>query len=445
MLLLLDLVLLGAFVKVRRSTSGRPLSPPSPAGSRIGPARANLSEAAESLGFTLDSGAVVGPIRGARDGCEISVEPLGVLYDADRPHRYDMQVVLRNSALLDAQLNLRTHRRQDEPRTELYEVLQVGDPVFEQAYEVGGPPHHVRPRLGHARRARLLNLKGQITLLGRQLTYRTQGLFDGPEAIVAAVHEAQTALEALCAPEDPLQSLVQIAREDPEALVRAGALATLLVHWGQEPAVQEACELALTDPAPQVRLQAVRRVNAPEVLVELAQGPHPLALRVCAVQVLAETQAPDAALHHLLDMVAQEDLPLAVRIEVADTLARHSFEGAARPLSQHLKSAPRPLIVAMLRALGDLGDPECEPAVLVAGRSGPPAVREAAAGALGAVGTPAALGYVQDMLQTEDQPTVRDRLLWARAQILGRHPVEAGRLSVAPLSEAGALALTEEP
>ncbi len=441
-IILLQLAILGGLVLVYRRQSPRTLQLKGPTAPRTGPAREHLGAAAHKLNLSGDPDGVVSPICGQYQGLELRVEPMGVLYNEGSRAKYDLKVILRDPEGLDGELGLSdaTIAADSMPVT----TLILGDPVFEQAYTLSGPERVVRARLGQAQRATLLNLPGRLTVLGDSLTYITSGLFVGAHAIEAAVDQAYEALLQVRAPKDPVASLVKIAVGDPEAQLRAGALNVLLKHHPAEPSVAKACALAIADGSAQVRLLAARGCpdDAQPILREIINGPHPETLRCEALHAVRECLGAAEAGPLLYEALTGPSVPIAC--EAAAQIAHVQPPSGGEHLLERLKRAGPRLSVAILRALGELAAPPSEPALIKACASTSSEVRQAAAGALGAFASPGALAAMQEILQKETTPAVRKRLTWAIGQIRARHQPEAGRLSVAPTSLQGSLAVAPQ-
>jgi len=438
-IIVLQLAILGGLVLVYRRQSPRTLLLRGPTAPRTGPARDHLAQAAKKLGLTADPDGVAKPIVGQYQGLELRVEPMGVLYAEGPSAHFNLKVILRDPEGLDGRLGLSdaTIAAGSMPLSR----LTLGDPVFEQAYTLSGPDDAVRPRLGHVQRARLLDLPGRITVLGDSLTYITSGLFQGAQAIEAAVDQAYEALLQVRAPSDPDQALADIVVADPEASVRAGALAALLEPDGSGPQVAQACAYAVDDSSPKVRLLAARgcSARAQSVLRELIMSPYPEALRCEALRMVPKCLSVIEAAPVLHDALFEPSAPIAC--EAAAQLGVLKPPEGLNRLLERLRGAGPRLSVALLHALGEYGAPGTEPTLIEACSAPSPEVREAATGALGAFASPSALGPLQSILQEEMNPAVRERMSWAIGQIRARHQPEAGRLSMAPVSAEGNLGL----
>lgn len=441
-IILFQLAVLGGLVLVYRRQTPRAPQLKGPTAPRTGPARDHLAAAAKKLKLSLDPDGVASPICGQYQGLELRVEPMGVLYNEGTTPRYNLKVILRDPEGLDGELGLSdaTLAADSMPMT----ALVLGDPVFEQAYTLSGPEHVVRARLGRAQRATLLNLPGRLTVLGDSLTYITGGLFVGAHAIEAAVDQAYEALLQVRAPQDPVAALVQVARHDPEARLRAGALKVLLKHYKADLGVAEACALAVEDSDPQVRLLAAKGCphDAQRILRELITAPHPEALRCEALRALGECLPATEAGPILCEALFEPSVPIAC--EAATQMARLQPPDGPDQLLERLNRAGPRLTIAIVHALGEIAAASSEPALIKACASTASQVREAAAGALGAFASPGALAQMQSILQSETTPAVRKRLTWAIGQIRARHQPEAGRLSVATVSPQGSVGLAPQ-
>lgn len=441
-ILLVDLLLLAGLVLVSRGgPRTRQLSLPS-GGARLGVARENLKDAAKTLGFEIEVDGVSVRALGTRDECAATIEPLGILYETSTKDPIDMQVILHCQKRLDGRLWLSPNtlgwaHQEGESR------IKLGDPVFEQLYTISGPEADLRARFTEKNRAALLTPPGRFTVQGDRLCYTTTALFGGPEAIVTAVQEAFSGLEAVCNPTDVPSVLAEIGANDPEPTVRSQAFICLVTMYPDEEITQRACEAALTDPDPRIRLWACGPIaaGAADVLLELAMGPYEADLRLGAVGVVNERVAAELRLPLLtqvLDGSGQTVAALAAKLIGTDLT-----QDGLQILIEHMPRAKRRVAVQIAVALGDYEDVQAEPVLEEALRSPFPEVREAAAGALSAVGSPNVIPCMQDILRSENELGVRERLTWAINKIKARYAGESGRLSLSEPQGEGQLAIVQ--
>ena len=263
----------------------------------------------------------------------------------------------------------------------------------------------------------------------------------------------------LVAPADIALRLAENLRSEPAAGVRLQGLLMLLREHGDHPAAREALLAARTDPSAEVRLRAGIALGdeGRDLLLELAGAES--AEDACAAGAIA-------ALADALPLEGTEEiLQRALRARRTAT-ARACIErlgrgGKATPvamLAKVLALEPGELGVAAAQALGALGLPAAQPALVGALASDAPAVRVAAAAALGRAGD------VDAVLPLRQAPArypadgalkraVRQAVAEIQSRLAGAAPgqlslvaegAEAGRLSLADTggSVAGRLSLT---
>jgi len=268
-------------------------------------------------------------------------------------------------------------------------------------------------------------------------------------------------------PTEAASRLARNAREDPVAEVRLRNLKALLACHPGAPVISETLRAALDDVSPEIRLCAARALRAEpggalgrdarQALLELLGPGEPD--QDAALGALAELlkgasadecwEAIDAALLQRSRWVRERALSQALEI---------GGGGLPERLLRLLGDLDPETAIAAARALAEHGDASCESALVRTLAADDLGVREAAADALGAVGTTAA---VMPLRQIAGDPGVRLlapalRRAAARAikRIQSRSPEAAagqvslagerdtsGRLSLSDASSQGALTL----
>ncbi len=439
-ILLFDLTLLGVFFGVYRSgKSRRQLSLPT-GSARLQLARTNLKDASETLGYELEVDGISVRAVGAHEGCEVAIEPLGILYETNTKDPVDTQIVLQCPKRLDGRVWLGPNAS-NWGHSDRGPQFRVGDPVFDQLYAVLGPESEVRARLGAESRGALIGQPGHFTLQGDRLCYATTALFEGPRAIVTAVNEALCGLDALRIPTDIPGALAEIVANDPEQDVRNEAFECLVTVYPDEDITRRTCQTSLNDKDPKVRLLASGPIatEAAGVLLELALSPHAETLRLQATEILGERLASKDALPRLsaiLDSSCQ-----TVAANAARVIGANLPQDGLHILMDRMPKAKRRVAVQIALALGDAEDVRAQPVLEQALKSPFAEVREVTAGALSTVGNRSAIPMLHDALQKESEAGVRQRLEWAINEVHSRFPAESGRLSLVAPSSSGQLAV----
>jgi hypothetical protein len=323
----------------------------------------------------------------------------------------------------------------------------TGDALFDDAVEMVGSTIELAALLDDRLRFNLRRLVAwDGSLRDRRLFWKTTQGFRAamvPKLLIELVQLADQLIEAK-AGEVP-DRLAANAGKDPIPGVRLWNLSLLQQHFPGRPGAKVASRSGLPDPDPWVRLAAARFLpdEGNEVLRSL----------------VADERAPDYASAEAASLLAArlpptEAGPLLVtaikgrsgetRRQSIQELGRLKFGPALGPMCVLLEQADARTAAAASEALGAIGDPRAEPYLLDAVRHEAAEVRIAAARALGAVGTVAAVEpLLQDLdtkrLDRDSRHAIREAVSAIQSRLAG---AEAGQLSLAATrAEAGRLSL----
>ena len=251
---------------------------------------------------------------------------------------------------------------------------------------------------------------------------------------------------------DARARLEHSATRDPLAAVRLRSLGLLLRRFGASDETRRALTQALGDPDAAIRLRAAQSpqlaltADATKTLVELARAPSaPRAIRAealsSAVPALSRERAGELALEIAL-APKQDD---AMRNQAVRLVGQLSPPGAVEQLVQAL-GAFRTASVAIATALGELGDPSAESALLRLLKRKDAPTRAAVIAALARIGTAASVPPLHEIGSDAAEKaveTIKARLVGARAgQLSVAAGDEAGRLSE-PEGEAGRVSMAK--
>ncbi|MFZ5477632.1 MAG: HEAT repeat domain-containing protein [Myxococcota bacterium] len=308
----------------------------------------------------------------------------------------------------------------------------TGDPLFDEEVYVNGPPARLAaaldPQTRRVVQRFVLAFEGRVSEGRVRIAVPEAGRASLPQLLDLCVEVAR---RLAVPPEEEAERLREIARHDPIAAVRTGALTTLARHHAT--VAERVAREMITDAAPEVRLEAA-----------------------CV--------AGEAGLEHLLDLVAWESAEPAVRVRALDHLAGSPLaphlrpylpkiracpvpsvraaalmatasageDGALRILLRHANAVDPGEVAAATRALGALGDPAAEAPLIALLGHAVADVRIAAVEALARVGTVRA---VEPLLEVAGGVLPGAQRRAVRAAVAAIHvrlgDVEAGRVSMA--------------
>jgi HEAT repeat protein len=266
----------------------------------------------------------------------------------------------------------------------------------------------------------------------------------GEIARLPEVLEAVLALaRRLAPPEDLARRLADNLKAEPEAGVRVQCLTTLSREFPDHPATRGAVLAAREDPDAAVRLRAGMALG-PEgrgVLLAIASGEGaPDETTARAVALLAGDLGMDEATALLRN--ALRTRRLATANECISVVGRRGGRKAVEILGRVLAVEKGPTAWAAARALAMTRDPAAEGPLLRALLDGPRDLRLAAATALGAVGTTAAVAPLREAESgdAEMRRTARQAVAEIHSRAAGAAP---GQLSLAG-GESGQLSLATD-
>jgi hypothetical protein len=281
--------------------------------------------------------------------------------------------------------------------------LEVGDPAFDSAVLLQGPPLEVRALFDATTRTAARAALGRFASLkvesGRLTAACDEAVGSGSRLAASDLQVLLDLGRRLRAPETPQSRLAQIAHADPLDTVRAVALRTLTEIAPRHAETRVALRAALNDASPALRLQAARALGDDGVATLLA----------------------------LADDLAAGD---ALSAEALAVLGDRCTVEQARPILQRAAVTGRTACAqAALAVVARGGAGEVGTIADVLARSSEP-IRAAAAAALGAIASPSAIAPLRSALRAES-PAVAA----AAARALGPFATAA---EVAPLREAEA-------
>jgi HEAT repeat protein len=364
--------------------------------------------------------------------------------------------------------------------------IEVGDPEFDRAAWVEGPPALVRSLLDGDTRRALRSLFGERLVRPRLAPFWAEGRLDEgvlrvdvPEVTPPSTTDLGGALQLipeddrlagaadayvgglarlpdvlrlvvalarrLEAPEDVPRRLADNLRSEPVAGVRLQCLTTLAREFPSHPATREALLAAREDPDAEVRLRAGIALGAEgrELLLAIAGGEGaPDETTARAVRELGARVSGEEATSLLRNALRTRRLATAKECIVA--LGRGGGRKAVDALSRVLAVEAGELAWAAARGLAMTRDPAAEAPLLRALSSGARDVRLAAATALGHVGTAAAVGPLREAEAGDSgmRRAARQAVAEIQARLAGAEP---GQLSLAS-GESGQLSLAaDEP
>ena len=373
-----------------------------------------------------------------------------------------------------------------------WQEIEVGDPAFDRAVWVEGPPLLVRAILDADTRQALLALF-EVGLARPRLApfYATGRLEQGvlwielpetrapkPDPAVlwdytlssgAGAHFAEalrasiTLAERLASPRDAARRVADNLKSEPVPGVRLHCLTTLVHELPDHPATREALLAAREDPDAEVRLRAGMALGAEgrDLLLSLALGEGAEdATTERAVAALGQQLTLDEATAILRNALrARRESTARAAMGV---LAHRGGEDAIHMIARVLAVERGPLANAAASTLGLTGNPLAEEPLLAALRSPDTSLRVAATRALGQVGTVAAVAPLRE-LEARDSAlriAARQAIATIQARLAGAGPGqlslaggesgqlsiaegEVGRLSFTPADEPGRLSLAE--
>ncbi len=357
--------------------------------------------------------------------------------------------------------------------------IEIGDEDFDKQVSVQGPPALALALLdADMRRTIRTMLGGRLEVRGHRPLWASGRLEDGalrvyvPERSVARGSLIEQAVDAyldgeyklpqilraaldlaarLVVPEDLARRIADNQAGEPEPHMRQQALLTLLREFPEDAATREAVLAALQDPDAEVRVRAGIALGAEgrDVLLGAAGGEG--AEDVTSAKAVAALDA-SLTIGQAAELLknALRTRRLATARACLGILGRHGG-AATQTLAKVLLVEKGELGEAAAEALAATGDTSAEIPLLRALAEGPPALRRAAATALGRVGTRNAVAPLREaesrdaalrVAARQAVAQIHSRLAGAAQGQLSLAGGEAGRLSIAD-DEAGRLSLSD--
>jgi HEAT repeat protein len=290
------------------------------------------------------------------------------------------------------------------------------------------PPERMRPVVEHLLRHPDVEARRRVILmLGRSR--------DGPDSVellLTALHDREgsiraEAIVALSRFRDPrIEPALRIALTDAEEMVRLRAVDAMERLGTPEP-----LPLALKDPSPLVRVQALKALRwtgAEPVLAELlASLRDPAeAVRLEVVELLAGHPTCEV-IDALIDTLPRESFPL-LRQKMLALVGKHSDGRARDVFRSFLDDGASEVRAQVVHFLGELADPALVPDLLTRGDDEAAEVRLALVRALERVPLPPSRDALGNFL-ADPAPEVRDAAVWA----LRHRPVDEALSLALPL------------
>ncbi len=352
-----------------------------------------------------------------------------------------------------------------------WQEIEVGDPAFDRAVWVEGPPLLVRAILDADTRRLLLALfegrlerprlspfwaTGQVdrgTLWialpearapqqERNVLWDSLFALAGGSHFTEALNAALALAERLASPRDTARRVADNLKSEPVPGVRLRCLTALVRELPDHPATREALLAAREDSDAEVRLRAGMALGAEgrDLLLSLALGEGAEdATTERAVAALGQQLTLDEATAILRNALrARRESTARAAMGV---LAHRGGEDAIHMIARVLAVERGPLANAAASTLGLTGSPLAEEPLLAALRSSDTSLRVAATRALGLVGTVAAVAPLRE-LEARDSAlriAARQAIATIQARLAGAGP---GQLSLAG-GESGQLSIAE--
>jgi HEAT repeat protein len=386
-------------------------------------------EAGERLGLTGP-----GLFAGLRlDGC---IGPFGV-----RVEECDGQTRIAVRDERPSALSVLSWHASLRPTTD--SVVPTGDACFDERVMAQGDPVLVAALFDASLRRRVLAATaGGGSFEGGILRLQVPGTLRSAAALVSRTRAAVGLARRFCVPRDVAARLASNARRDPVPAVRLSCLDRLCESFPKRaPRVLRA---ALSDPDPAVRLAAAKALPGTdqEALLAMARS-FELDESLQARAIAALARPPARALGRVL-RAALERGRRATALEAIRALGLSASRAALAPLSPLSGCEDAGIRLAAIRALGATGQPGAQDALVRALHSDSGEEREAAAIALGTLGTVAAVGPLRATVGAHPLDRgLRGAATRAIDAIQARAGAEPGWLSMAGESGAGSLSLAD--
>jgi hypothetical protein len=343
--------------------------------------------------------------------------------------------------------------------------IELGDPGFDDAFFIGGPPAIVYAFLDADTRATLFRLNEEGFLEVAPSGIRARFLEKDDLRLVRPTIESLLGLaNRLVTRGETAARLAKNAREEPYPRVRLGNLLCLIREFGEHPLVPGTLRAACDDAQAEIRLRAATALgnDGVETLIGMTEDmglDDPWV--AAAVDALGRRLSLERATRILGRALRARRLETARA--VIGVLGAAGDPAALELLVRALRVDRGLVAAAAARALGTLGAPEAERPLIRALRGDAAGLRVAAAEALGRFASIAAVAPLKEVAERHRQAEFQRAARQAVAEIQARQPgaspgqlslaspeagqlslanVEAGRLSF-PAGEPGRLSLTD--
>jgi HEAT repeat protein len=279
--------------------------------------------------------------------------------------------------------------------------LEIGDPPFDSAVLLQGPPLEVRALFDATTRTAARTALAQVASLKVEGGRMTADCTVGPSGSEPrlAPSDLQALLDLarrLRPPETPRSRLAQIAHADPLDTVRAVALRTLTESEPRHPETRIALRAALNDASPALRLQAAQALGDDGVSTLLALADDLAAGDALGAEALAALG--DRCTVEQARRILQRAVVTSRGACAQAALAAVARGGAAEvpAIADVLARASEPIAAAAAEALGSIASPSAIAPLRSALRAPSLAVAAAAARALGSFATVAEVAPLRE-------------------------------------------------
>ena len=345
-------------------------------------ARRSVDEICNGLGFQAVDGS--DRLYGERRGLGVWVELRGP--------RAVVTVDARASLSLDLTI---------EPRTEAdSEVTVTGDRAFDAAIRIDGESLATLDS----------GTRHQIRTGCEGLVVR-RGFVVGEAdlcGVVATTERLVTIAEKLQSPIFPERALLRIFRQDPVREVRYRCLRELIAGYPESNEARAAAESALHCVDRAQRLSAAEFLGDYDALSEILDDQATAGIvRAHALRALVRT-FPESS--HRAALGCLEDANIQVRRAAVEVLSRRPDPVVMRALCDRLRMSSGPDAAHLANALGQVGNPAAEPALIYLLETGDIDERLAAVRALELIGTEQSVGPLeQEVRRVISDHGLRDR------------------------------------
>lgn len=280
-------------------------------------------------------------------------------------------------------------RRREAPVSSSHDV--TGDAAFDQAVALEGPRVAGMAILDAPLRRRIAEAVALgVRLEHSELVVRRPGVIGDGETLANIVRVVAELARRLADAHraDRVERLVNVATRDPESGVRVHALRILIDHYSDDPAARSALDRSLVDAAAEVRMMGASGVGPSgfEAMRSIANDATlPAAARASALDKLV-TLFPRSQSAPALTKALDDQTTAARKIAIIALGKMRHAPALSRLVSLAGRAVEPEEQAALAQALGRLGDPSAENALLGLLDAEDSSVRTASALALGRIG-----------------------------------------------------------